>query len=98
MKKKIIASGLAMLTAVSAATACGSSGSSSGSSVSGGEGGQEISVCLASEPATLDPALNSAVDGATLCVHLFSGLAKWDTDSSGDPLEATYPIPFSGEG
>ena len=23
---------------------------------------------------------------------------EWDTDSSGDPLEATYPIPFSGEG
>ncbi|MBQ6416479.1 MAG: hypothetical protein IJJ65_09550, partial [Butyrivibrio sp.] len=25
-----------------------------------------INVCLASEPATLDPALNSAVDGATM--------------------------------
>ena len=37
----------------------------------------EISVCLASEPDTIDPALNSAVDGATLLTHLFSGLAKW---------------------
>ncbi len=36
-----------------------------------------ISVCLASEPDTIDPALNSAVDGATLLTHLFSGLAKW---------------------
>ncbi len=36
-----------------------------------------LKVCLASEPQTLDPALNSAVDGATLCAHLFSGLAKW---------------------
>ena len=36
-----------------------------------------ISVCLASEPDTLDPALNSAVDGATMISHLFSGLAKW---------------------
>ena len=36
-----------------------------------------ISVCLASEPDTLDPALNSAVDGATMAAHLFSGLAKW---------------------
>ena len=36
-----------------------------------------ISVCLASEPDTLDPALNSAVDGATMISHLFAGLAKW---------------------
>ncbi len=36
-----------------------------------------LNVCLASEPDTLDPALNSAVDGATMITHLFSGLAKW---------------------
>ncbi|MBQ9557889.1 MAG: hypothetical protein IJU94_04710 [Clostridia bacterium] len=45
--------------------------------------GSSISVCLASEPDTLDPALNSAVDGATLISHLFSGLAKWSQDASG---------------
>ena len=43
-----------------------------------------ISVCLASEPDTLDPALNSAVDGATMIAHLFSGLAKWDQDANGN--------------
>ena len=42
-----------------------------------------ISVCIASEPDVLDPALNSAVDGATLDSHLFAGLAKWDQDESG---------------
>ena len=42
-----------------------------------------ISVCLASEPDTIDPALNSAVDGATLLAHLFSGLAKWQQDKDG---------------
>ena len=42
-----------------------------------------LAVCLASEPDTLDPALNSAVDGATLAAHLFSGLAKWAMDDSG---------------
>jgi len=42
-----------------------------------------INVCLASEPDTIDPALNSAVDGATLLAHLFSGLAKWSQDDSG---------------
>ena len=42
-----------------------------------------LNVCIASEPDTLDPALNSAVDGATLVSHLFSGLAKWAQDDSG---------------
>ena len=42
-----------------------------------------ISVCLSSEPDTIDPALNSAVDGATLVSHLFSGLAKWGQDAEG---------------
>ena len=44
-------------------------------------GASSINVCLASEPATIDPALNSAVDGASLLVHLFSGLAKWEDNN-----------------
>lgn len=43
-----------------------------------------IPVCIASEPDVIDPALNSAVDGATLDSHLFAGLAKWDTDANGN--------------
>lgn len=42
-----------------------------------------IAVCLASEPDTIDPALNSAVDGATMLSHLFSGLAKWAQTEDG---------------
>ena len=42
-----------------------------------------IAICLTSEPDTIDPALNSAVDGATMLIHLFSGLAKWEQDDSG---------------
>ena len=79
--KKILA--LALCGAMTLAlAACG--GSSSGSA-SGGAAAEKssINVCLASEPATLDPHLNSAVDGATLCAHLFSGLAKWDQDEEG---------------
>ena len=45
--------------------------------------GDTLSVCLASEPDTIDPALNSAVDGGTMCSHLFSGLAKWAEDENG---------------
>jgi len=43
-----------------------------------------LAVCLSSEPDTIDPALNSAVDGATLVAHLFSGLAKWAQDENGN--------------
>lgn len=42
--------------------------------------GTALSVCLASEPATIDPALNSAVDGATLILHTFSGLIGYNSD------------------
>ena len=42
-----------------------------------------LPVCLASEPDTIDPALNSAVDGATMLVHLFAGLAKWQQNEDG---------------
>ena len=45
-----------------------------------------LSVCLGSEPDTLDPALNSAADGAISILHLFSGLAKWAQDENGNPV------------
>ena len=45
--------------------------------------GDSLPICLASEPDTIDPALNSAVDGATMLCHLFSGLAKWEQAEDG---------------
>lgn len=42
-----------------------------------------LSVCLASEPLSIDPAINSSADGSTMLAHLFSGLAKWTQDESG---------------
>ncbi|MDO5440055.1 MAG: ABC transporter substrate-binding protein [Erysipelotrichaceae bacterium] len=40
------------------------------------DGGTVLPVCIASEPDNIDPAFNSAVDGATLDSHLFEGIAK----------------------
>ncbi len=71
--KRILAIALALCLVLSLA-ACGEKKTASAAS---------ISVCLASEPDTIDPALNSAVDGATLLAHLFSGLAKWSQDENG---------------
>ena len=45
---------------------------------------ESLSVCLGSEPDTMDPALNSAADSAITILHLFSGLAKWDQDENGN--------------
>ncbi len=45
--------------------------------------GDSLPVCLASEPDTIDPALNSAVDGATMLTHLFAGIAKWSKGADG---------------
>lgn len=41
------------------------------------DGPFEISVNLASEPQSIDPALNSAVDGAIMLQHSHEGLMKW---------------------
>ena len=49
---------------------------------------EELAVCVGSEPATIDPALNSAVDGATMLVHLFEGLYKLDETGTPVPAQA----------
>ncbi len=76
--KKILALVLALALCLSMA-ACAPSEKPNGEEAAK----TSLSVCLASEPDTLDPALNSAVDGATMVSHLFSGLAKWAQDAEG---------------
>jgi oligopeptide transport system substrate-binding protein len=46
--------------------------------------GFEMTVCIASEPMTIDPALNSAVDGAVMIQHMFEGLMKWADNGTGN--------------
>ena len=70
--KKLLALVLALVMALSCAAMA-----------SADEGKTTINVCIASEPDTLDPALNSAVDGATMIAHLFTGLAAWEQDENG---------------
>lgn len=84
--KKTLAIILAAIMVLGLA-ACGSSGGNkpAGSGSAAGGSSDSLAVCIASEPQTLDPALNSAVDGATMLVHLFSGLAKWT--KNGDAFE-----------
>ena len=85
--KKRIAALILVLAMVLALAACGSKQEQPAEGSAAAEpaaAGSSLAVCLASEPDTIDPALNSAVDGATLLAHLFSGLAKWSQDADGN--------------
>ncbi len=68
--KKTLAMILALVMMLSL-VACGGSGKTTVKNPN------SLAVCLSSEPDSIDPALNSALDGGTLCLHLFSGLARW---------------------
>ncbi|MDR2648255.1 MAG: ABC transporter substrate-binding protein [Clostridiales bacterium] len=48
----------------------------------------ELNVCIGPNPDTIDPALNSAVDGATLIIHNFEGLYTLDEDGAPIPGQA----------
>lgn len=74
---------LLALSLVFALAACG--GGEEGPDV---EEGLNLSFCLASEPETIDPALNTAVDGAIMLHHNFEGLLKWVDDGEGNAMLA----------
>ena len=93
--KKFLALALASVMAVSVA-ACGSSSSTNDTSAADSSttteaadttasaDGFNLAVCLASEPMTIDPALNSSVDGSIMTSHMFEGLMKWVDNGSGE--------------
>ena len=74
LKKKLAVILASTIAISSALVGCSSSGSGSDSK------GVELNVNIGPEPATIDPAKNSAVDGATLINHAFEGLMKLDSE------------------
>lgn len=46
------------------------------------EGGFVLDVCVGPEPETIDPTMNTSVDGATLINHTFEGLMKIDANKA----------------
>lgn len=46
---------------------------------------QEVTVAFAGDPETIDPALNSTVDGAVICTNAFEGLYGYKADAKGNP-------------
>lgn len=93
-KKKLLSLALAGAMSVTLLAGCGGGttpnpapSDAGGTTPNGGDtpsgGAFNLSVCIASEPQTIDPALNSSVDGAIMTQHVFEGLMKWgDTGSA----------------
>ena len=46
-----------------------------------------INACIASEPETLDPNLESSVDGATYAMHMFENLMKYNQTEDNAALD-----------
>lgn len=47
---------------------------------------QELTVCVGPDPETLDPALNSSVDGAIVLTNAFAGLYGYAAGADGQPV------------
>ncbi|MBO4693896.1 MAG: peptide ABC transporter substrate-binding protein [Clostridia bacterium] len=81
MKVKKILALLLALTMVFALAACGGDGKEKASA-------SEITVQIGPNPETLDPALNSAVDGGNMLITLFETLLIIDEDNQVKPGQA----------
>ena len=87
MGKRLLAVFLAAVMAVALA-ACGSSGASGDSTGAAAGGEKELKVQIGPNPETIDPALNSAVDGGNMLLHAFECLLTVDQDGALQPGSA----------
>ncbi|MGN0355423.1 MAG: peptide ABC transporter substrate-binding protein [Muricoprocola sp.] len=55
----------------------------------------DLAVNLASEPQSIDPALNTAMDGGIMIQHMFEGLMKWQ--NSGEEIDGTNGTAMKAE-
>ncbi len=81
MKRRVIAT---MLAAALAVTACAGLAVTAAAE----ETGKELSVQVGPNPETLDPALNSAVDGGNMILHIFECLLTIDQEGKIAPGQA----------
>lgn len=87
MKKRLLSSLLAAAMIATAFTGCGGSSSSSEGAESGSNAAAEnqpvsLTVQVGTEPDSIDPVLNTSVDGSIYIEHIFEGLTKLDKDGN----------------
>lgn len=81
--KKLCAVILAATVGISVLAGCGSSSSTGGDAGKASE--QVLTYNLGTDPKTLDPALNNAVDGGIVLSNAFEGLCKVDENNKAIP-------------
>ena len=99
MKKnrKLLALALALGLMVSLLAGCGTQTAATPTPTAAAPEAFNLNVCIASEPNTIDPQLNTAVDGATLINHAFEGLMKLDSEGEIVPARAaSYSVDDTG--
>ncbi len=97
--KKTIAMLLTMVMISSVLlSGCGKKDKAAGGEAAAPEGGGSVvSVQVGPSPETIDPALNSAVDGANMIIHAFEGLLKFDKDNNIVPgMAESYDVSADG--
>ncbi len=81
----------------SAETGAAADAGGAGASGTAAAGGTQLDVQVGPSPETIDPALNSAVDGANMILHAFEGLLKFDKDNNVVPgVAESYDVSDDG--
>lgn len=81
MKKSVIA--ISVIAMIAMLPSCGKKKSALEEAISKAEKNKTaLHVQVGPSPETIDPALNSAVDGANMILHSFEGLLKFDRDNN----------------
>lgn len=75
MKKRVLSLVLAVAMVATMAVGCGDKADTKKAS-----GEKQLAVQIGPNPETIDPALNSSVDGGNMILHLFDGLLTVDKD------------------
>ncbi len=97
MKKTIAMLLVTVMAASVLLSGCGKKDKASGKAAAAAEGGSVVSVQVGPSPETIDPALNSAVDGANMIIHAFEGLLKFDKDNNIVPgVAESYDVSADG--
>ncbi|MCR5651769.1 MAG: peptide ABC transporter substrate-binding protein [Lachnospiraceae bacterium] len=97
MKKTIAILMTTVMAASVLLAGCGKAAGSGAAADGAAAGGTSINVQVGPSPETIDPALNSAVDGANMIIHAFEGLLKFDKNNDVVPgVAESYEVSDDG--
>ncbi len=97
MKKTIAILMTTLMAASVLLSGCGNKGAAGTAAGGSASAGTTLQVQVGPSPETIDPALNSAVDGANMIIHAFEGLLKFDKENNIVPgVAESYEVSDDG--